>query len=150
LRPHNLNMHLGKCDFLRTEICPLGRTAGTARCEESTGCSATSRTQVYEVSESFIMLSWVLQTIHTQFQCNCETSTCVNRQEAPYVWDTEEDEAFQIIQKLLSREPLLSCPDLEEEFLLACNGNTKAIRVLSQGPVSKDLHITHASRMLSQ
>ena len=61
-----------------------------------------------------------------------------------------QENAFQHLKSILTRQPILQYPDSSNEFVLttdACNQGLGA--VLSQGPIGKDLPVAYASRSLN-
>jgi hypothetical protein len=68
----------------------------------------------------------------------------------PYVWEKEQEEAFQILKNILSSEPLLQYLDFEKEFIVTCDASSSGIGgVFSQGTIGRDLPIAYASRVLT-
>jgi len=69
----------------------------------------------------------------------------------PYMWGTEQAEAFQTLKDILCSEPLLQYPDFRKGFIVTCDASSTGIgSVLSQGSIGHDLTVVYASRVLTK
>ena len=69
----------------------------------------------------------------------------------PFIWNAEADEAFNTLKQLLTSQPLLQYPDFNKPFNLTCDASNEALGiVLSQGEIGRDLPVAYDSRTLSK
>ena len=60
----------------------------------------------------------------------------------PFIWNAEADEAFNTLKQLLTSQPLLQYPDFSKPFNLTCDASNEALGVvLSQGEIGRDLPV---------
>jgi hypothetical protein len=68
------------------------------------------------------------------------------KKDAKYVWEEEQEIAFQTLEQKLMSQPILQYPDFSREFILTTDASNEGTgAVLSQGEVGKDLPIPYAS-----
>jgi len=54
----------------------------------------------------------------------------------PFIWNTEADEAFNTLKQLLTSQALLQYPDFSKPYNLTCDASNEALGVvLSQGEI---------------
>jgi hypothetical protein len=69
----------------------------------------------------------------------------------PFVWSEDTDEAFNTLKQLLTSELLLQYPDFTKPFILSTDASNYALgAVLSQGEIGCDLPVVYGSRTLSK
>ena len=69
----------------------------------------------------------------------------------PFIWNAEADEAFNTLKQLLKSQPLLQYPDFSKPFNLTCDASNETLGVvLSQGEIERDLPVAYGSRTLSK
>ena len=64
--------------------------------------------------------------------------------DAKYIWETNQDKAFENLKSILVNKPILQYPDFKKTFIVTCDA------VLSQGKIGTDLPISFASRTLNK
>jgi hypothetical protein len=75
---------------------------------------------------------------------------CLTKKDVPFEWTNEHQQAFDILKRILSPEPLLIYPDFSQPFIVACDDSTKAIGViLSQLRNGEERPIAYCSRQLN-
>jgi hypothetical protein len=73
------------------------------------------------------------------------------KKDAKYVWEEEQEIAFQTLKRKLMSQPILQYPDFSQEFILTTDAsNEYAGAVLSQGDVGNDLPIAYVSRSFNK
>jgi hypothetical protein len=69
---------------------------------------------------------------------------------APFVWDLEQKEAFEVLRQRLTQEPILALPDKDKLFVLEKETSIKVLGgVLSQDFPEGRLPIAFASRRVT-
>lgn len=77
--------------------------------------------------------------------------TLLLRKNVPFVWQAQQQEAFETFKRILTTAPILQYPKFDERFILTTDASDYAIgAVLSQGEIGKDLPIQYLSRNLSK
>ena len=69
----------------------------------------------------------------------------------PFIWNSDTDEAFNTLKRMLTSQPLLQYPDFSKPFILITDASNDALgAILSQGKIGRDLLVAYASRTLSK
>src|SRR5699024_8804902 len=72
------------------------------------------------------------------------------KKDVNFIWNVEQQNAFQTFKHILINEPILQYPDYFKPFILTTDASNFAIgAILSQGEIGKDLPIAYASRSLN-
>jgi hypothetical protein len=73
------------------------------------------------------------------------------KKDKKWQWEKEQIESFRLLQDALTREPVLTYPDITKPFILICDASGFAVAaILSQGKIGHDKPISFASRMLNR
>ncbi|KAL6419609.1 hypothetical protein ACFW04_013697 [Cataglyphis niger] len=77
--------------------------------------------------------------------------TKLTKKTEKFEWETEQQNAFEILKEKLMTAPVLRFPDFNQEFTVITDASDYAIgAVLSQGKVGDNRPIVYASRVLSR
>jgi len=76
--------------------------------------------------------------------------TALLKNDVVFLWNDKCQKAFSTMKEILTSEPILQYPNVEEMFILTCDASGQAIgSVLSQMSAGKNLPIAYASRVLN-
>jgi hypothetical protein len=144
LRTHNLKLQLDKCEFLRKEVTFLGHKIFKFGIELDSQKIEAIRNFPFPKTakqlKSFLGLAGYYRRFVPQFSKIAAPLHKLLKEDAKYVWEEEQEIAFQMLKQKLMSQPILQYPDFSKEFILTTDAsNDGAGAVLSQGDVGKDL-----------
>jgi hypothetical protein len=154
LRIHSLKLQPDKCEFLRKEVCYLGHKISPLGIEPDERKVAIVKefptpTNVKQF-KAFLGFAGYYRRFVPNFSPIAKPLHKLMGMNVPYVWTDEQETAFKTLKEILCSKPLLQYPDFEKEFIVTSDTSSNGIgRVLSQGPVGKDLPVAYASRVLT-
>ena len=69
----------------------------------------------------------------------------------PFIWNADTDEAINTLKRLVTSESLLQYPDFSKPFILTTDASNEALgAILSQGDIGRELTVAYASRTISK
>jgi len=110
-----------------------------------------SDTEKVKDIQSFIGLAGYYRKFIEDFSRIAKPLTKLTKKSEKFLWNSEQQIAFDTLKEKLMTAPVLKYPDFNEEFIVTTDASDYAIgAVLSQGPVGNDRPIAYASRVLSR
>lgn len=154
-RLHEVHMSLSpeKCEFLREEATFLGH------CVSEEGIKPSPKTiepilkyprpKNQKGIRQFVGLAGYYRRFINNFAAKTRPLTELLKDETPFNWRNEQENAFTSITKEITSYPILRHPDFEREFLVTTDASDYAVgAILSQGEIGRDLPISYASRIM--
>jgi hypothetical protein len=153
LRSHNLKLQPDKCEFLRKEVLYLGhRLTSKGLLPDESKLSAVKEFPIPTTTKKikgFLGLAGYNRRFIPNFNKIAKTPTNLLKNNTPFVWNADTDEAFNTLKRLLTCQPLLQYPDFSKPFVLTTDASNDALgAVLSQGDIGRDLPVAYASLTL--
>ena len=100
--------------------------------------------------KGFLGLAGYYRRFIPNFSNIAKPLTNLLRNNIPFIWNEDTDEAFNTLNRLTS-QPLLQYPDFSKLFILTRDASNDALgAVLSQRDIGRDLTEVYASRTLSK
>jgi hypothetical protein len=155
LRLHNLKLQPDKCEFLRQEVSYLGHiiTENGVKPDPSK-ISVINKFPLPKSTkdiQSFLGLVGYYRRFIDNFSAITKPLTCLLKKDKVFIWENEQQAAFEKLRSILTSESILRYPDFGQPFNLTTDSSSFAIgAVLSQGLIGKDLPIAFASRTLNK
>lgn len=155
LREHNLKLQPDKCEFLRREVAYLGHIITEQGVkpnpEKIEAVINFPRPTNPKHIKSFLGLVSYYRRFIPDFSKIAKPLTHLLKKEIPFVWQNQQQVAFDELKSKLTSAPVLIYPDFTKPFILTCDSSNYAIgSVLSQGPIGKERPIAYASRTLNK
>lgn len=155
LRINNLKLQPEKCEFLHREVSYLGHiiTAdGVKPNPEKIRAIVDYPKPVDSKSiKQFLGLMGYYRKFIKNFSTIAKPLTSLLQNDVVFVWNDEQEDAFQKLKNSLITEPILQYPDYTKPFILSTDASNSALgAVLSQGEIGNDLPISFASRTLNK
>jgi hypothetical protein len=149
LRAHQLYAKLSKCEFWLEKIAFLGHILTAEGIEvDSSKVEAVSKwKQPSNVSEvqSFLGMARYYRCFIKGFSSIARPMTELLKKDNKFVWTPKCEESFQIIKKKLTTAPVLTLPDIHQDFVVFCDASRQGLGcVLMQN----EKLIAYASRLL--
>jgi hypothetical protein len=148
LRAHQLYAKLRKCEFWLEKIAFLGHILTTKGIEVDPSKVAVSKwKQPSNVSEvrSFLGMTGYYRRFIKGFSSIARPMTELLKKDNKFVWTPKCEESFQIIKKKLTTMPVLTLPDIHQNFIIFCDASRQGLGcVLMQN----EKVIAYASRLL--
>jgi len=155
LRQANLKLHPSKCHLFQRRVAFLGHVISHRGVEVQTEKIAAVRDwpRPQNVSElrSFLGLcSYYRRFVH-KFADIAAPLHELQRKNAPFVWQEEQESAFNRLKEVLTSAPVLGVPRDEGMFTVDSDASSVGIgAVLSQQQEGREVVIAYASRALSE
>lgn len=154
LRAANLHLQPDKCEFLRTEVTYLGHIISNDGVKpDPKKISAVKDFPTPKRAKNvkqFLGLAGYYRRFIPDFSKIAKPLTKLLKKNMTFVWEREQEEAFQRLRDALCSQPLLQYPDFTQPFVLTTDASGYAVGgVLSQGVIGKDLPVAYASRLLN-
>ncbi|GJV71120.1 putative reverse transcriptase domain-containing protein [Tanacetum coccineum] len=149
LRSKKLYAKFSKCDFWLDYVQFLGHVIDSNRVHVDPAkieaiknwAAPTTPTEVRQ----FLGLAGYYRRFIKEFSLISKPLTKLTQKNKPFVWDDDEEEAFQTLKLKLYIAPLLSLPEGSEDFVVYCDASLKGFgAVLMQ----RKKVIVYASRQL--
>lgn len=154
LRQANLKLQPDKCHFLRREVTYLGHQITEEGLKpdekkiEAVKHFPTPRS-AKNIKQFLGLAGYYRRFIH-QFSKISKPLTKLLQKGIPFIWEEEQEKAFQLLKAKLCGEPVLKYPDFTKPFVLTTDASGYAIAgILSQGPIGKDQPCAYVSRLLN-
>jgi hypothetical protein len=149
LRAHQLYAKLSKCEFWLEKIAFLGHILTTEGREvDPSKVEVVSKwKQPSNVSEvrSFLGMAGYYRRFIKGFSSIARPMTELLKKDNKFVWTLKCEESLQIIKQKLTTAPVLTLPDIHQNFVIFCDGSRQGLGcVLMQN----EKVITYASRLL--
>jgi hypothetical protein len=149
LGAHQLYAKLSKCEFWLENIAFLGHILTVEGIEvDPSKVEAVSKwTQPSNVSEvrSFLGMAGYYNCFIKGFSSIARPMIELLKKDNKYVWTPKCEESFQIIKKKLTTAPVLTLPDIHQDFVIFCDASRQGLGcVLMQN----EKVIAYASRLL--
>jgi hypothetical protein len=149
LRAHQLYAKLSKCEFWLEKVAFLGHILTIEGIEvDPSKVEAVSKwTQPSNVSEvrSFLGMARYYRRFIKGFSSIARPMTKLLKKDNKFVWTSKCEESFQIIKKKLTTAPVLTLPDIHQDFVVFCDASRQGLGcVLMQN----EKVIAYASRLL--
>lgn len=154
LRSANLTLQVDKCEFLRHEVAYLGHIIGENGVrpdpQKIIAVKNFPAPRNQKGIRQFLGLAGYYRRFIQDFSKIASPLSNMLKKNATFHWNTEAQEAFNLLRELLCEEPILQFPDFKREFILTTDASNYAIGgVLSQGILGQDLPISYASRIMN-
>ncbi|KAL0880701.1 hypothetical protein ABMA27_001917 [Loxostege sticticalis] len=155
IRDFNLKLQPDKCEFLRREVCYLGHIITEQGVkpnpEKVKAVTAFPIPKTPKDIKSFLGLVSYYRRFIPDFSKVAKALTSLLKKDTPFIWQNQQQLAFDTLKHKLTTAPLLIYPDFSKPFILTCDASNHAVgAVLSQGDVGKDQPIAFASRTLNK
>lgn len=155
LKIHGLKVQPDKCEFLRKEVAYLGHIISEngvkPNPEKVKSVRAFPVPKSCKDIKSFLGLAGYYRRFIPNFSKITKPMTSLLKKDVPFVWGSDQQQAFDTCKNILTTTPLLQYPDFSKEFVLTTDASLHAIgAILSQGEIGKDLPIAYASRTLNK
>jgi hypothetical protein len=149
LRAHQLYAKLSKCEFWSEKIAFLGHilTAEGIEVDPSKVEAVSKWKQPSNVSEvrSFLGMAEYYCRFIKGFSSIARPMTELLKKDNKFVWTPKCEESFQIIKEKLTTTPILTLPDIHQDFVVFCDASRQGLGcVLMQN----EKVIAYASRLL--
>lgn len=155
LRKANLRLKMKKCKFLQKSVTFLGHVIS----EEGTLPNPATvdkilnfqRPQNLKELQGFIGISSYYRRYIKDFSTIAHPLTDLTKKNKKFIWEQEQQEAFDTLKSFLTSPPILAFPDFEKEFILQTDASGWGLGVvLTQLIDGKERVICYASRHLNQ
>jgi hypothetical protein len=124
-RAHQLYAKLSKCEFWLEKIAFLGHilTAEGIEVDPSKVEAVSKWKQPSNVSEvqSFLGMAGYYCRFIKGFSSIARPTTELLKKDNKFVWTPKCEESFQIIKKKLTTAPVLTLPDIHQNFIIFCD-----------------------------
>jgi len=155
LRGANLKLHGKKCSFFRQRVDFLGHVLTKAgievQPEKIEAVQNWPTPQNLTELRSFIGLCSYYRRFIAGFANVASPLYLLTQKNAPFRWDTEQQQAFQALKTKLVSAPILGMPQDEGAFFLDTDASDRGLgAVLSQEQNGQEVVIAYASRTLSR
>jgi hypothetical protein len=149
LRAHQLYAKLSKCEFWLEKIAFLGHilTGEGIEVDPSKVEAISKWKQPSNISEvrSFLGMAGYYRCFIKGFSSIAKPMIELLKKDNKFVWTPKCEESFQIIKKKLTSAPVLTLPDIHQNFVIFCDASRQGLGcVLMQN----EKVITYASRLL--
>ena len=153
LNQAGLKVKLSKCNFLQKQLKYLGHTISQEgiRVNEDKVEAIKEYPVPKNVKQvkSFLGLSGFYRRFIPQYGMIATPLTNLTRENQPFIWGSEQQEAFDTLKHKLVTAPVLIMPDFDQEFIIATDASTLGIgAVLMQKREKKLQPIAYYSRKL--
>lgn len=155
LRQYNLKLQPDKCEFLRKEVSYLGHIITDQGVKPNPDkIEAVERFPTPKTPKdikSFLGFVSYYRRFISDFSKLAKPLTNLLKKDTPFLWENEQQLAFDALKQKLISAPLLAYPDFSKTFILTTDASNYAIgAILSQGELGKDRPIAYASRTLNK
>ena len=154
LKKHNFKIGIEKCEFLKKKVHYLGHIIsehGVSPDEEKIEAVkkfAQPRNQKH--IRMFLGLCGFYRRYIFKFAFVSKILSDLLKKDAPFIWTTEHQKAFELLKQKLCEAPILIYPDLKSPFILLTDASKTCISgVLAQGTVKTHNPVAYYSRVLS-
>nr|XP_011313386.1 PREDICTED: uncharacterized protein LOC105272851 [Fopius arisanus] len=154
IRDHGLSINREKSVFCRTEVKYLGFVVNSAGLQVDPDKTAAvvefpAPKNLKQIRRFLGMASWYRRFI-PEFATVAQPLTRLTKVKQPWVWETEQQEAFEALKKHLTSAPTLACPDFSLHFTLQTDASSVGLgAVLTQVHEEQERVIAYASRSLT-
>lgn len=155
LKDAKLTLNKAKCQFCRSELKYLGYMVDSRGLRvDPSKVEAILQIPVpknaKEVRQYVGTASWYRRFI-PDFSTRLYPLTSMLKKGIKFVWTDEAQRAFDYIRSCLIKSPILSCPNFEKPFSVACDASGVGLgAVLTQCTDEGEVVIAYASRTLSR
>lgn len=153
LRKANLKLQTDKCHFFCQKVTYCGHVISSSginpdprklEAVRSFPCPKTPK----NIKQFLGLAGYYRRFIH-QFAQIAKPLSHLLKNETPFVWGDEQQNAFETLKDKLCEAPLLQFPDFDKPFVLTTDASGYCIgAILSQGPIGQDKPIAYMSRTL--
>lgn len=155
LKQHGLKVQPDKCEFMRKEVAYLGHIISDQGVKPNPEKVRVVKEFPVPKSckdiKSFLGLAGYYRRFIPNFSKITKPLTSLLKKDVPFLWNEEQQNAFDKCKDILTTIPLLQYPDFSKDFVLTTDASIHAIgAILSQGEIGKDLPIAYASRTLNK
>ncbi|CAF4952218.1 unnamed protein product [Pieris macdunnoughi] len=149
LRQFNLKLQPDKCEFLRKEVSYLGHIITDEGVkpnpEKTRAVQDFPQPKCPKDIKSFMGLVSYYRRFIPNLSKIAKPLTNLLKKDVPFIWQHEQQLAFETLKNSLISAPILAYPDFNQPFNLTCDASNYAISaILSQGPIGKDRPIAFA------
>jgi hypothetical protein len=149
LKAHQLYTKLNKCEFWLEKIAFLGHilTAEGIEVDPSKVEAISKWNQLSNVSEvrSFLGMAGYYHRFIKGFSSIARPMTELLKKDNKFMWTPKCEESFQIIKKKLTTAPVLTLPDIHQDFVVFCDASRQGLGCV---PMQNEKVIAYASRLL--
>ena len=148
LKPEKTRLFMLKISFLGFILSHKGLEMDSQKCD---GLLKMSRPRNKKQIKSFVSMAGFYRKFLKDFALICKPMTNLLKQNVKFVWNKEQDDAFQAIKDKIAENVVLKFPDLNKEFVLKTDASDYSIgAVLSQMGDDGFLHpVAFASNLLT-
>ena len=155
LGEHNLHLKLSKCYFCQTHFDYLGHVVsseGISTDPKKIACIKDSKppTNQDEVHSWLGLIGYYRRFVHNYSKIS-EPIRRLKKKSEPFVWEKEQQDAFECLIEKLTTAPILCFPDFDKPFLLQVDASRQGIgAVLAQVGTDGNEHVcAYASNSLN-
>lgn len=155
MRENNLKLQPDKCEFLKQSCEYLGHLItnnGVEPNPKKIGCikrvlPPNNQKQI----KMFLGLTGYYRKFIKDYSTIAKPLTILLKKDTKFVWDSNQQNAFQTLKEKLINSPILQYPNFKERFILTTDASNVGIgSVLSQLKNNQDLPIAYYSRTLNK
>lgn len=155
LSDFNLKLQVDKCEFLKKDVMYLGHLITENGVKPDPEKIKVVKEFPIPLTakeiKSFLGFAGYYRRFIPNFSHITQPLTKLLKKDAPFMWTSLQQDAFERLKTSLCSEPILQYPDFKTPFNLTTDASNFAIGgVLSQGEIGKDLPIAYASRTLNK
>ncbi|CAK9796615.1 Retrovirus-related Pol polyprotein from transposon 17.6 [Anthophora quadrimaculata] len=153
LRRANLKLQSSKCGFLHHEVAYLGHVIGETGVrsapEKVAAVKKFPTPKNTKNIREFLGLAGYYRRFIDKFSQISKPLESLLRKDVKFIWEKDQQRAFDTLRTALCSEPLLQYPDFQKQFNITTDASGYALgAVLSQGEIASDKPIAYASRLL--
>ena len=154
LQAARLRINPDKCEFFKAQVKYLGHLVTREGIRTDPDKVAAIRElpaprNIKELRRCLGMASWYRRFV-PEFSRIVQPMTNLLKKEKKFVWQPEQQEAFDLLKRKLTEAPVLACPDFSQTFTLQTDASDVGIgAVLTQEIEGHERVIAYASRKLT-
>ena len=154
MRKYKLYANLKKCVFAATEIpvlgCIVGKNGVRPDPEKVKAISEWPAPQNVKQLRQFLGLANYMHKYSRNYAATARALTQQLRDDVPWKWLSEQQEAFDTIKRSLQEAPILALPNYDKPFHVVCDASKFAIgcALMQHDDEGKERVISYQSRQL--
>ena len=151
----SLTIEPKKCQFLKKEAKVLGHIVGNGTIKTDPEKIKAVHKYPKPINAKKVKQLLGFTGYFRRFICNyakiVQPLSKLMKKNVEFVWEEEQEKAFNKLIELLCNEPVLAAPDLNKPFIVTTDASDYALgAILSQGEIGKDRPCEYASRCLKE
>jgi transposase InsO family protein len=155
LRTANLRLKPQKCTFLSESVSYLGHVISSDGIKANPDKISTIKNYPTPTNATAIKMylgvCGFYRRLVPRFAHIAKPLTMLTKKDQPFVWNEEQEHAFNELKTALCSDPILRYPNFNKDFILTCDSSGYAISaILSQEVDGHDLPVAYYSRQLNK